>query len=162
MRPSSVSMLGCSRTLSTGKTALVKRAGGVGVAIALVCLIAWALAPRGFFFGRESGRSGTYHPPTPAPVNHAAPAAGRRQPGTAEARRSRFPAGNQRTGDPEYLRGPAGQAAHSRTAAASAPDTEWCHRRSGAAGETASSAPSEDWASYGTGCGTTTASTTRD
>ena len=60
---------------STGKTALVKRAGGVGVAIALVCLIAWALAPRGFFFGRESGAEWDYHPPTPAPVNHAAPAA---------------------------------------------------------------------------------------
>jgi len=61
--------------LSPGKTALLKRAGGVVLAIVLVCLIAWALAPRGFFFGRESGAEWDYHPPAPAPVNHAAPAA---------------------------------------------------------------------------------------
>jgi hypothetical protein len=62
--------------LSPGKMALLKRAGGVVLAIVLVCLIAWALAPRGFFFGSESGAEWDYHPPTPAPVNHAAPAAG--------------------------------------------------------------------------------------
>jgi hypothetical protein len=62
--------------LRPGKTALLKRAGGVSLAIALVCLIAWALAPRVFFFGRESGAEWDYHPPTPAPVNHAAPAVG--------------------------------------------------------------------------------------
>src|ERR1700751_20242 len=60
--------------LSPGKTALLKRAGGVVLAIVLVCLIAWALAPRGFFFGREPGAEWDYHPPAPAPVNHAAPA----------------------------------------------------------------------------------------
>jgi hypothetical protein len=62
--------------LNPGKTALLKRAGGVGVAIVLVCLIAWALAPRGFFFGRESGAEWDYHPPTPPLVSHAAPATG--------------------------------------------------------------------------------------
>jgi hypothetical protein len=62
--------------LSRVQTALLKREGGVALAIVLVCLIAWALAPRGFFFGREPGAEWDYHPPTPAPVNHAALAAG--------------------------------------------------------------------------------------
>jgi hypothetical protein len=73
--PVSVDAADAVARLRPGKTALLKRAGGVGLAIVLVCLIAWALAPRGFFFGRESGAEWDYHPPTPAPVNHAAPAA---------------------------------------------------------------------------------------
>jgi hypothetical protein len=57
--------------LSPGKTALPKRAGGVGLAIGLVCLIVWTLSPRGFFFGREAGAEWDYHPAAPTPVNHA-------------------------------------------------------------------------------------------
>jgi hypothetical protein len=61
--------------LSPGKAAWLKRAGGVGLAIGLVCLIVWALSPRGFRFGREPGAEWDYHPPALAAVNHAAPAA---------------------------------------------------------------------------------------
>ncbi len=94
-------------------------------------------------------------------MNHAVPADGRRQSGTAEARRSRFPAGNQPTGDPEYLRGPAGQAAHARygcrfrTRFRAVPPPESHRRRNGIIGTFL------DWASCGTGCGTATASPTR-
>ncbi len=85
---------------------------------------------------------------------------GRRQSGTAEARRSRFPAGDQRTGDPEYLRGrrrSSGALTHGcrfRTRYRAVPPRECRRQQNGIIGTFS------DWASCGTGCGTATASTT--
>jgi hypothetical protein len=49
--------------------------------IALVCLIVWALSPRGFFFGQEAGAEWDYHP---AKLAHAIPAATLTKSGTHE------------------------------------------------------------------------------
>jgi hypothetical protein len=58
------------------KTPLLKLAAGVALVIALVCLIIWALSPRGWLFGHEPAAQWEYHQPEPAhAASHAAPAA---------------------------------------------------------------------------------------
>jgi hypothetical protein len=58
-----------------GKIALPQRVAGVALAASFVCLILWALAPRGFLFGHEAPSEWEYHPPeNAASANHGAPA----------------------------------------------------------------------------------------
>jgi hypothetical protein len=51
---------------------MLKGAAGMAT-IALIWMIAWALSPRGFFFGQERGAEWDYQSPKPAPANHAVP-----------------------------------------------------------------------------------------
>jgi hypothetical protein len=48
----------------------LQRAAGIALGIALICLIVWALSPRGFF-RQELGAEWDYHPPKLAPANPA-------------------------------------------------------------------------------------------
>jgi hypothetical protein len=58
-----------------GKITLPQRAAGVALAASFVCLILWALAPRGFLFGHEAPSEWEYHPPeNAASASHVAPA----------------------------------------------------------------------------------------
>jgi hypothetical protein len=57
------------------KIALPQRVAGVALAASFVCLILWALAPRGFLFGHEAPSEWEYHPPeNAASASHVAPA----------------------------------------------------------------------------------------
>ncbi len=58
-----------------GKFILLKRIAWVALVIAFVCLILWALAPRGFLFGHEPPAEWDFQQPTPALASHAAPTA---------------------------------------------------------------------------------------
>jgi hypothetical protein len=53
----------------------LQRTAGIALAIALICLVVWALSPRGFFFRQELGAEWDYQPPKPAPTNPAATSA---------------------------------------------------------------------------------------
>ena len=44
---------------------------GIALAILLLCLILWALSPRGFFSAHEDPGEWEYHPPQPAPPANA-------------------------------------------------------------------------------------------
>jgi hypothetical protein len=69
-------LMGRSKATAGGKMTLPKRVAGVALVIAFICLIVWALSPRGFFFGHEPAAEWDYHQPKPAPAaSHAAPAA---------------------------------------------------------------------------------------
>jgi hypothetical protein len=58
-----------------GKVTLPQRVAGVALAAAFVCLILWALAPRGFLFGDEAPSEWEYHAPEkPISASHLAPA----------------------------------------------------------------------------------------
>jgi hypothetical protein len=58
-----------------GKVTLPQRVAGVALAAAFVCLILWALAPRGFLFGHEAPSEWEYHAPEkPISASHVAPA----------------------------------------------------------------------------------------
>jgi hypothetical protein len=58
-----------------GRIALPQRVAGVALAASFVCLILWALAPRGFLFGHEAPSEWEYHPPeNAASASHVAPA----------------------------------------------------------------------------------------
>jgi hypothetical protein len=61
-----------ARPIPRGKTTLLKGAGGIAT-IVLIWLIAWALSPRGFFFGQERRAEWDYHSPQRSPANHAVP-----------------------------------------------------------------------------------------
>jgi hypothetical protein len=63
-----------SRTAEPGTFTLLKRIAWVALVIAFVCLILWALAPRGFLFGHEPPAEWDFQQPTPALASHAAPA----------------------------------------------------------------------------------------
>jgi hypothetical protein len=57
------------------KVTLPQRVAGVALAAAFVCLILWALAPRGFLFGHEAPSEWEYHAPEkPLNASHVAPA----------------------------------------------------------------------------------------
>ncbi|HEY2003450.1 MAG TPA: hypothetical protein VGG80_14085, partial [Acidobacteriaceae bacterium] len=57
------------------KITLPRRVAGGALAASFVCLILWALAPRGFLFGHEAPSEWEYHPPENAgSVSHTAPA----------------------------------------------------------------------------------------
>jgi hypothetical protein len=64
-----------SRTAEPGRFTLLKRIAWVALVIAFVCLILWALAPRGFLFGHEPPAEWDLQQPTPALASHAAPSA---------------------------------------------------------------------------------------
>jgi hypothetical protein len=58
-----------------GKITLPQRIAGAALATSFVCLILWALAPRGFLFGHEAPSEWEYHPPEKAAsASHVAPA----------------------------------------------------------------------------------------
>jgi hypothetical protein len=63
------------RTAEPGRFTLLKRIVWVALVIAFICLILWALAPRGFLFGQETPAEWDFQQPTPALASHAAPAA---------------------------------------------------------------------------------------
>jgi hypothetical protein len=64
------------KATESGKLTLPKRVAGVALVIAFICLIVWALSPRGFLSGHEPAAEWDYHQPKPAPpASHAAPAA---------------------------------------------------------------------------------------
>lgn len=63
---------GLRRLLRDRRFAWWRRAIGFAIAVALLCLILWALSPRGFFFTREAPLSWEYHPPQPAAAEHVA------------------------------------------------------------------------------------------
>jgi hypothetical protein len=62
-----------SRSAQPGKLTLLKRIAWVALVIAFICLILWALAPRGFLFGHEPPAEWDYQQPTPALASHTAP-----------------------------------------------------------------------------------------
>jgi hypothetical protein len=64
-----------SGTSESGTFTLLKRIAWVALVIAFVCLILWALAPRGFLFGQEPPAEWDFQQPTPALASHATPAA---------------------------------------------------------------------------------------
>ena len=64
-----------SRTAEPGRFTLLKRIVWVALVIAFVCLILWALAPRGFLFGQEPPAEWDFQQPTPALASHTVPAA---------------------------------------------------------------------------------------
>jgi len=64
-----------SRTAEPGKFTLLKRIAWVALVIAFICLILWALAPRGFLFGHEPPAEWDFQQPRPALASHAVPAA---------------------------------------------------------------------------------------
>jgi hypothetical protein len=51
-----------SKAGEDGKVTLPKRIAGVALAVAFVCLILWALAPRGSLFGHEASSEWEYQP----------------------------------------------------------------------------------------------------
>ncbi|HEY3991051.1 MAG TPA: hypothetical protein VGM02_17260 [Acidobacteriaceae bacterium] len=65
-----------SKAGEPGRITLLKRVAGIAVVIAFLCLIVWALSPRGFFFGHEAPAEWDDHQPkAAASTNPAAPAA---------------------------------------------------------------------------------------
>jgi hypothetical protein len=64
-----------ARTAESGSFTLLKRIAWIALVIAFICLILWALAPRGFLFGQEPPAEWDYQRPTPALASHAVPAA---------------------------------------------------------------------------------------
>lgn len=59
----------------SGRIRLLKRIAGIALLIAFVCLILWALAPKGFLFGREPAAEWDYNQPKPALASQIVPAA---------------------------------------------------------------------------------------
>jgi hypothetical protein len=62
-----------SRTAEPGEFTLLKRIVWVALLIGFICLILWALAPRGFLFGQEPPAEWDFQRPPPALASHAAP-----------------------------------------------------------------------------------------
>ena len=57
-----------------GMVRLLTRIAWVALVIAFICLIVWALAPRGFLFGQEPPAEWDYQQPKPALASHIVPA----------------------------------------------------------------------------------------
>jgi hypothetical protein len=80
-----------STIAESGTVRLLKRIAWVALVIAFICLILWALAPRGFLFGHEPPAEWDFQQPKPALASRAAPAppgdadAGAPQPGGASS-----------------------------------------------------------------------------
>ncbi len=78
-----------STTTQSGTVRLLKRIAWVALVIAFICLILWALAPRGFLFGQEQPAEWDFQQPKPALASRAVPAApddaGAPQPGSASS-----------------------------------------------------------------------------
>jgi hypothetical protein len=70
-----------SATAQSGTVRLLKRIAWVALVIAFICLILWALAPRGFLFGQEPPAEWDFQQPKPALASRAVPA----PPGDADA-----------------------------------------------------------------------------
>lgn len=64
-----------SRTAEPGKFTLLRRIVWVALVIGFICLILWALAPRGFLFGQEAPAEWDFQQPKPVLASHAAPSA---------------------------------------------------------------------------------------
>jgi hypothetical protein len=65
-----------NETGGNGRVTLAKRSAGVALAVVFVCLILWALAPRGSWFGHEAPSEWEYQaPPKPPAASGVAPAA---------------------------------------------------------------------------------------
>jgi hypothetical protein len=59
-----------------GRVTRPKRIAGVTLTVAFVCLLLWALAPRGLLFGHDAPSEWEYQPPSKQPTaTHVAPAA---------------------------------------------------------------------------------------
>jgi hypothetical protein len=63
-----------STTAESGTTRLLKRIAWVALVAAFICLILWALAPKGFLFGQEPPAEWDYQQPKPALASRAVPA----------------------------------------------------------------------------------------
>ena len=61
-------------TAQSGTARLLKRIAWVALVIAFICLILWALAPRGFLFGHEPPAEWDFQQPKPALASRAVPA----------------------------------------------------------------------------------------
>lgn len=69
-------LIGHSNAGEDSKLTRPKRIAGVALAVAFVCLILWALAPRGLLFGHEAPSEWEYQPsPKQSTAIHVAPAA---------------------------------------------------------------------------------------
>lgn len=69
-------LIGYDKAGHDGKMTLPKRMAGVALAVAFVCLILWALAPRGSLFGHEAPSEWEYQSPPKQPLaSNPAPAA---------------------------------------------------------------------------------------
>jgi hypothetical protein len=69
-------LIGYRNDAEDSKLTRPKRIAGVAVAVAIVCVILWALAPRGLLFGHEAPSEWEYQPPAKQPIaTHVAPAA---------------------------------------------------------------------------------------
>jgi hypothetical protein len=64
-----------STTAQSGTVRLLKRIAWVALVIAFICLILWALAPRGFLFGQEPPAEWDFQQPKPALASRAVPEA---------------------------------------------------------------------------------------
>jgi hypothetical protein len=62
-----------SSTAESGTVRLLKRIAWVALVIAFICLILWALAPRGFLFGHEQPAEWDFQQPKPALASRAVP-----------------------------------------------------------------------------------------
>jgi hypothetical protein len=61
-----------TRRMKRGGATPFERRAGIALAIALLCLIIWALSPKGFFFRQEPGAAWDYRSPKPSPAKRAA------------------------------------------------------------------------------------------
>jgi hypothetical protein len=69
-------LIGHSNTGEDSKLTRPKRIAGMAMAVAFVCLILWALAPRGLLLGHEAPSEWEYQPsPKQSIATHVAPAA---------------------------------------------------------------------------------------
>ena len=66
---------GHSENDGDGRVTLAKRGAGIAVAVVFVCVILWALAPRGSWFGHEAPSDWEYQPPKRRAASGVAPAA---------------------------------------------------------------------------------------
>jgi hypothetical protein len=69
-------LIGHSNAGKGSKLTRPKRIAGLALVVAFVCLVLWALAPRGLLFGHEAPSEWEYQPPPKQPTAiHVAPAA---------------------------------------------------------------------------------------
>jgi hypothetical protein len=61
-----------ARWRQRGEAIPLQRTAGIALGAALICLIVWALSPRGFLFGPEEGAEWDYRPPAPTRTNQPA------------------------------------------------------------------------------------------
>ena len=129
-----------SATAQSGTVRLLKRIGWVALVIAFICLILWALAPRGFLFGQEPPAEWDFQQPKPALASRGTSAAGRRGRRRTAARRYQFPAGDLRPGNSKHSSYGPREAQRRSACTTCPPDSQRRNRRCTATNETASPA----------------------